>query len=90
MFVLKLFALASFSFFQRQVNASSQKKTLTVGGFYASGSKTTFQNASGVIKAVEMALREINSRPNVLAGYELKLAWQDTKVGWNFCVFLSF
>lgn len=80
---MKFFLILLLSFYLHQANTDSAKKTLTVGGFYASGLKTTFQNASGVINAVELALREINRRPNVLAEYELKVDWEDTKVSFK-------
>ena len=80
MFNVQLALAVLVSFQSQRVKTASPKKTLTIGGLYASGAKTTFQNASGVIKAVEMALREINSGSNILVDYELKVKWQDTKV----------
>ena len=56
------------------------RRTLTVGGFYASGDKTTWQNASDVVELVRRAVEEINDHPDVLPGYEIKVHWEDTKV----------
>lgn len=64
-----------------QVVANRLGKTLTIGGFYASGERTTFQNASGILKTVEQALRFINERSQILPGYKLDIKWRDTKVG---------
>ena len=64
-----------------QVVANKRGKTLTIGGFYASGERTTFQNASGILKTVEQALRFINERSQILPGYKLDIKWRDTKVG---------
>ena len=61
--------------------ANIQRKVLTIGGFYASGAKTTFQNASGIIKTVNEAIRFINDRSQLLPGYKLEIEWRDTKVG---------
>ena len=63
-----------------QVVANKGGKTLTIGGFYASGERTTFQNASGILKTVEQALRFINERSQILRGYKLDIKWRDTKV----------
>ncbi|CAH3180504.1 unnamed protein product [Porites lobata] len=62
-----------------QVVANKRGKTLTIGGFYASGERTTFQNASGILKTVEQALRFINERSQILPGYKLDIKWRDTK-----------
>lgn len=59
--------------------ANIQRKVLTIGGFYASGAKTTFQNASGIIKTVNEAIRFINDRSQLLPGYKLEIEWRDTK-----------
>lgn len=67
-----------------QVVANKKVKTLTIGGFYASGERTTFQNASGILKTVEQALRFINERSQILPGYKLDIKWRDTKVGCAF------
>ena len=60
--------------------ASDQRKILTIGGLYASGAMTTFQNASGIIKTVNDAIRFINERSQLLPGYKLAIVWRDTKV----------
>ena len=60
--------------------ANNQKKLLTIGGLYASGAMTTFQNSSGIIKTVNEAIRFINERSQLLPGYELTIEWRDTKV----------
>lgn len=57
-----------------------RNKTLTVGGFYASGAKMTFQNASGILTIVKRAIEDINQHPDLLADYKLEIEWQDTKV----------
>ena len=76
-FFLYLSTIIAFS----QVVANKGEKTLTIGGFYASGERTTFQNASGILKTVEQALRFINERSQILPGYKLDIKWRDTKVG---------
>lgn len=60
--------------------ANNQKKLLTIGGLYASGAMTTFQNSSGIIRTVNEAIRFINERSQLLPGYELAVEWRDTKV----------
>ncbi|KAL9967671.1 hypothetical protein ACROYT_G025952 [Oculina patagonica] len=59
--------------------ANDQRKVLTIGGLYASGAMTTFQNASGIIKIVNEAIRFINERSQLLPGYKLAIEWRDTK-----------
>ena len=61
---------------------NKNRTILTVGGLYASGSITTFQNASGIIKTVNQALEYINGRSQILPGYKLEVNWRDTKVCW--------
>ena len=84
--VPRLFAPTLFLFLSTitpfsQVVANKRGKTLTIGGFYASGERTTFQNASGILKTVEQALRFINERSQILPGYKLDIKWRDSKVG---------
>lgn len=59
---------------------SNHRQVLTIGGFYASGKMTTFQNASGIIQTVNEAVRTINERSQLLPGYKLEIEWRDTKV----------
>lgn len=68
--------------------ANNQKKLLTIGGLYASGAMTTFQNSSGIIKTVNEAIRFINERSQLLPGYELAIEWRDTKVSTSLNRFL--
>ncbi|XP_066029733.1 gamma-aminobutyric acid type B receptor subunit 2 isoform X4 [Pocillopora verrucosa] len=58
---------------------SNHRQVLTIGGFYASGKMTTFQNASGIIQTVNEAVRTINERSQLLPGYKLEIEWRDTK-----------
>lgn len=62
--------------------ANAERKTLTIAGLYATGSMTTFQNATGIIKTVEQALEYVNERSQILPGYKLEMQWRDTKVSW--------
>ena len=59
---------------------NKNRTILTIGGLYASGSMTTFQNASGIIKTVNQALVYINERSQILPGYKLEVEWRDTEV----------
>lgn len=63
---------------------NNQRQVLTIGGFYASGKMTTFQNASGIIQTVNEAVRSINERSQLLPGYKLEIEWKDTKVCWKY------
>lgn len=88
-FPLRIFL--SLSFYLSAIHSSrglanTDKKTLTIGGLYASGAMTTFQNASGIIKIVNQALQDINERSQILPGYKLDIQWRDTKVGGFYCV----
>ncbi len=56
----------------------ANKTALYVGAFFPFGGGW---NGSGVIPAVQMAIDDINSRPDILPGYELKMVWNDTQVG---------
>lgn len=69
--------------------ANNQRKLLTIGGLYASGAMTTFQNSSGIVKTVNEAVRFINERSQLLPGYELAIEWHDTKVSTNLIAFLK-
>ena len=60
--------------------ANIQRERLTIGGLYASGAVTTFQNSSGILKTVNEAIRFINERSQLLPRYELAIEWRDTKV----------
>lgn len=64
------------------------KKTLTIGGLYATGPRTTFQNASGIIQTVDKALEFINQQSQILPAYKLLVEWRDTKVSRHcfFCI----
>ena len=70
-----------------QGRANNQRQLLTIGGLYASGSMTTFQNFSGIIKTVNEAIRFINERSQLLSGYELTIEWRDTKVSTSLIAF---
>lgn len=71
-----------------RVQTKGTKKTLTIGGLYATGSQTTFQNASGIIKTVDKALEFINQQSQILPAYKLVIEWRDTKVSRHpsFCI----
>ena len=60
--------------------ANNKRELLTIGGLYASGAVTTFQNSSGIVKTVNEAIRFINERSELLPGYTLAIEWRDTKV----------
>ena len=77
MFVFYLCAIKS-----GQGLANNGRKTLTIGGLYASGEMTTFQNSSGIVKIVDQAVQYINDQSQILPGYKLDIQWRDTKVGW--------
>ena len=77
---LKLVVYLSTLLTTSQGLANNQKKLLTIGGLYASGAMTTFQNSSGIVKTVNEAIRFINERSQLLPGYELAIEWRDTKV----------
>lgn len=58
-------------------------KTLAVGGLVPLTGRTSASQgepAVVVLPALRMALEEINQRADILAGYELKLYFNDTKV----------
>lgn len=78
---LKLFLCLCVAYTATQGLAKVQRKVLTIGGLYASGAMTTFQNASGIIKIVNEAIRFINERSQLLPGYKLAIEWRDTMVG---------
>ena len=86
--ILVPFFVCLFMRMPRQALANQEKKTLTIGGLYATGSITTFQNASGIIETVNKALQFINERSQILPGYKLQIHWRDTKVSVNFDVFV--
>jgi len=84
---LKLVVYLSTLFTTSQGLANNEKKLLTIGGLYASGAMTTFQNSSGIIKTVDEAIRFINERSQLLPGYELAIEWRDTKVSTSLIAF---
>lgn len=67
--------------------ANNRRELLTIGGLYASGAVTTFQNSSGIVKTVNEAIRFINERSQLLPGYELAIEWRDTKVSASLIAF---
>ena len=60
------------------VSNPPEKIPLYLGGFFALPGGGW--DGSGVLVAVEMALDHINQDPNILADYELKMVWSDTRV----------
>ena len=58
--------------------ASGRGKTdLHLGGLLTLGSEPDF---SGVLPGIELALEHINDDQEILADYELKLKWENTRV----------
>ncbi|KAJ7375512.1 Gamma-aminobutyric acid type B receptor subunit 2 [Desmophyllum pertusum] len=76
---LKLFSYLCAIHATTQGLANNQRKVLTIGGLYASGAMTTWQNGSGIVKTVNEAIRFINERSQLLPGYKLEIEWRDTK-----------
>ena len=54
-----------------------KKIPLYLGGYFSLGG---IWDGSGILPAVEMALEHINERTDILAEYELKMIWNDTRV----------
>lgn len=83
---LKLFSYLCAIHATTQGLANNHRKVLTIGGLYASGAMTTWQNGSGIVKTVNEAIRFINERSQLLPGYKLEIEWRDTKVSASFFV----
>ena len=67
------------------VRNTATKIPLYLGGYYSINGRW---DGSGVVTAVEMALDHVNKKTDLLNGYELKIIWNNTKVGNRQCVIL--
>lgn len=54
-------------------------KELNIGGFFPM-SGPAWSGGRAVLPVVEMAIRDVNNRPDILPDYKLTLTWKDTQV----------
>lgn len=60
-------------------NFSSSLVPIFIGGFFPQRNEQW--DGSSILPAVQLAIEEVNKNSSVLPGYELKMIWNDTKVG---------
>ena len=62
-----------------EVSVVTSLKELNIGGFFPM-SGPVWRGGRAVLPVVEMAIRDVNSRPDILPDYKLTLTWKDTQV----------
>ena len=56
------------------------KIDLFIGGFFGVNIKDGAWSSAALIPILEMALDHVNNNSNILADYQLKFVWRDSKV----------
>ena len=77
-FIFTVFCFLSI-FVVESANATS-KIDLYIGGFFGVNIKDGAWSSAALVPALEMALDHVNNDSNILADYQLKYVWRDSKV----------
>jgi gamma-aminobutyric acid type B receptor len=56
------------------------KKDLWIGAFLTVDISDGGWSSAGVLPAIEMAIDDVNNNSQILADYDLRMEWRDTKV----------
>lgn len=70
--------------------SSAERKPIHVMGFASINIEADGWSSAGCIPAIEMALHDLNARPDILADYELRVDMKDTRVRIGFLFIFSF
>ncbi|KAK8736063.1 hypothetical protein OTU49_005215 [Cherax quadricarinatus] len=60
--------------------AEATPRPLNIGGIFPIGGSDGWQGGQACQPAAMLAMEDVNQRPDLLPGYELNLAWNDSLV----------
>lgn len=58
----------------------SEESTLHIGGFIEVNTTDKGWNSAGIRPAIDLAVRQINNRSDILPNHRIQIHWKDTKV----------
>lgn len=58
----------------------SEKSTLHIGRFIHVNTTDKGWNSAGIRPAIDLAVKQINSRTDILPNHTIQIHWKDTKV----------
>lgn len=60
--------------------AFSEESILHIGGFIEVNTTDKGWNSAGIQPAIDLAVRQINNRSDILPNHTIQIHWKDTKV----------
>lgn len=60
--------------------AISEKSVLHIGGFIEVNTTDKGWNSAGIRPAIDLAVKQINNRTDILRDHTIQIHWKDTKV----------
>lgn len=58
----------------------SKKSVLHIGGFIEVNTTDKGWNSAGIRPAIDLAVKQINNRSDILPSHRIQIHWKDTKV----------